>query len=220
MRIVIIGGGKLGAELAARMLEKSDGVIVIETDEERARSLSDLSRALVLTGDGTDMRRLQSIDLRPTDVFVAVTGADEDNLVACQLASSAFGVRRVLARMNDPRNRQSFMALGVPTVNVTDEMTAMIERSLELADHVARALPERGQLVPADFTVGDDFEPRPVRELGLPPSTILVTISRDDTVTVPDGGTEILPGDRLLFITHEGSVDTVGSLLLRDGTHG
>ena len=212
MRVVIIGGGKLGSELASRLLEKGAAVIVIEENEDRARRLSDMEQALILTGDGTDMRRLESIDLRPTDVFVAVTGIDEDNLVACQLATAAFGARRVLARMNDPRNRTAFRALGVPTVNVTDEMTDMIERSLELSDHVTRALPDRGDLVTAEVTVPDGFPATSVTKLDLPPSTIVVSITRGDSIGVPDGATEVQPSDRLLFVTQSTSVDALNRI--------
>lgn len=216
MRAVIIGGGKLGAELAARLLDRGAAVIVIEENEDRAQRLSDLSQALILIGDGTDMRRLQGLDLRSSDVFVAVTGVDEDNLVACQLASAAFGVRRVLARMNDPRNRRAFRALGVPTVNVTDEMTAMIERSLDLADHITRSLPDRGNLVTADVTVGSNFPPTSVTGLGLPPSTIVVSVTRGESIAVPDGATQVQPGDRLLFVTQSASVDALNELFADD----
>jgi trk system potassium uptake protein TrkA len=209
MRVVILGGGKIGTELAVRLLDRGATVIIIEEDEDRAIHLSALSKALILVGDGTDMRRLESLDLRPNDIFVAVTGVDEDNLVACQLASSAFGLRRVLARMNDPRNRQAFRALGVPTMSVTDEMTAMIERGLELSEQITVALPERGELITLEVVVGSSFPPTSVTGLGLPPSTIVVSVTRGDSVAVPDGTTQVVPGDRLLFVTQSDSVDAL-----------
>ncbi len=212
MRVVILGGGKIGAGLAVRLLDHGATVIIIEENEERARRLSDLSKVLILTGDGTDMRRLESLNLRPSDIFVAVTGVDEDNLVACQLASSAFGLRRVLARMNDPRNRQAFRALGVPTVSVTDEMTAMIERDLELSEKVTAALPDRGELITVEIVVGSDFPPTSVTGLRLPPSTIVVSVTRGDSVAVPDGTTQVVPGDRLLFVTQSASTDALASI--------
>ncbi len=212
MRAVIVGGGKIGSELAGHLLAADAAVIVIEQDEERAQRLSDLGRALVLTGDGTDMRRLQSLDLRPSDVFVAVTGVDEDNLVACQLASAAFGVRRVLARMNDPRNRQAFRALGVPTVNVTDEMTAMIERSLDLAEQIDHALPDRGELVTSELIVPEGFSETELAELRLPPSTVVVTVSRGPAVEVAGPTTRLQPGDRLLVVTHATSVESLATI--------
>lgn len=209
MRVVIVGGGKIGAELAARLLDKGSAVIIIEENEDRGHALSDLSEALILTGDGTDMRRLKSLDLRQSDVFVAVTGVDEDNLVACQLASAAFGVRRVLARMNNPRNSAAFRALGVPTVSVTDQMSDMIERSLDLSDEITRALPERGDLRAIEIAVPDGFSPTAITGLNLPPSTIVVSITRDDRVAVPDGATEVVADDRLLFVTHSESLDAL-----------
>lgn len=215
MRVVIVGGGKIGAELASRLLDKGSAVILIEQNEERARALSDLSEALILTGDGTDMRRLQSLDLRQSDVFVAVTGVDEDNLVACQLASAAFGVRRVLARMNNPRNKAAFRALGVPTVSVTDQMSDMIERSLDLSDEITRALPERGELRAIEIAVPDGFAPTPITGLNLPPSTIVVSITREDRVAVPDGATEVVADDRLLFVTHTESIDSLHRMFSR-----
>jgi trk system potassium uptake protein len=212
VRVVILGGGKIGTELAVRLLDRGATVIIIEEDEERARRLSDLGKALILTGDGTDMRRLESLDLRPSDIFVAVTGVDEDNLVACQLASTAFGLRRVLARMNDPRNRQAFRALGVPTVSVTDEMTAMIERDLELSEQIRAALPERGELITVEVVVGHGFPPTSVTGLGLPPSTIVVSVTRGDSVAVPDGTTKVVPGDRLLFVTQSASLEALDGI--------
>lgn len=216
MRVVIVGGGKIGAELAGRLLDKGSAVILIEEDEERAHTLSDLTEALILTGDGTDMRRLQSLDLRESDVFVAVTGVDEDNLVACQLASAAFGVRRVLARMNNPRNSAAFRALGVPTVNVTDQMSDMIERSLDLSDEITRSLPERGDLRAIEIAVPDGFAPTAITALNLPPSTIVVSVTRDGRVAVPDGSTEVIADDRLLFVTHTESIASLHRMFDRD----
>ncbi|MDX1449605.1 MAG: TrkA family potassium uptake protein [Acidimicrobiia bacterium] len=215
MRVVIVGGGKVGAELAERLLDKGSAVMVIEEDEDRARLLSDMSEALILTGDGTDMRRLESLDLKEQDVFVSVTGVDEDNLVACQLASAAFGVRRVLARMNNPKNAAAFRALGVPTVNVTDQMSDMIERSLDLSEEIVRALPERGDLRAIEISVPDKFPPTTVTALELPPSTVVVSVTRDGRVAVPDGGTEVLADDRLLFVTHHESLETLHRIFQR-----
>jgi len=215
MRAIIVGGGKIGGELANRLIQREAGVIVIEADETRARELSDRLPALVLVGDGTDMRRLEELDLRSSDFFVAVTGVDEDNLVACQLASAAFGVRRVLARMNDPRNREAFRALGVPTVNVTDEMTAMIERDLEVIDQIQRTLPTGGDLTTVELMVGEQFATVRIGELALPASTVIVTLTRGDSVVVPDGDSRIEAGDRLMLVTHRDSAAAVSDVLGR-----
>lgn len=215
MRSIIIGGGKVGGELAERLFQKGAAVVVVESDEERARVLSDRLPVLVVIGDGTDMRRLDELDLRPSDFFIAVTGVDEDNLAACQLAAAAYGIRRVLARMNSPRNRLAFQALGVPTVNVTDEMTAMIERDLEVIDRIQTSLPEEGELVTLEVVVADGFVAQRLRDVELPPGTVVVTLTRSDAVVVPDGDTRIEEGDKLMVVTHSDTAEQVTKSMTR-----
>ncbi|MFP5331704.1 MAG: TrkA C-terminal domain-containing protein [Acidimicrobiia bacterium] len=91
-------------------------------------------------------------------------------------------------------------------------MSDMIERSLDLSDEITRALPERGDLRAIEIAVPDGFDPTPITGLNLPPSTIVVSITRDGRVAVPDGSTEVMADDRLLFVTHTESIESLNRM--------
>ena len=95
MNIVIIGGGKLGYSLAINMLDRDFRVNVIEKNKVRAMNLANELDAEVICGDGTELEVLMKAGVQEADCFIAVTGQDQDNLVACQLAKKRFRVPKV-----------------------------------------------------------------------------------------------------------------------------
>lgn len=216
MRAVIIGGGRVGSYLTHAMMAAGHGVIVIEPNEERAKGLATETKALVVTGDGSDVRLLEEVRTGQADIVLAVTGIDEVNLVACQLAKVAFGCRRVLARVNDPENRPTFEALDVPVVSVTDLIVQVISRELALEDLIRADLVGNNQISIVEVIVSESAPSRIVIDVGLPPSSLLVAIRRDGTLLVPGATTELLPGDRVTAITLVGQEEELESLLVGD----
>ena len=95
MRMVIVGGGKVGWNLARIMLERRHNVSLIEKDRQRCV--------------------LEAAGAQNADVFMTVTGSDQDNLVACQVARDHFHAKKVISRVNDPRNIETFQVLGIGT---------------------------------------------------------------------------------------------------------
>ena len=114
MRLLLIGGGKVGSFLAREMVTTGHAVTVIEEMPERAQRIADDLDVIVLEGDGTDVRLLEAADIHRADWLLAVTGLDEVNLVACQLALS-LGAKRVLARTGRPSRHWVFRSLPSPT---------------------------------------------------------------------------------------------------------
>jgi trk system potassium uptake protein TrkA len=202
VRIVIIGAGKIGRHLARELAEAGHAVTVAESDAEVARQLAESVDALVLEGDGTSMRLLRDAEVSRADWLLAVTGQDEVNLTACELAET-MGAKRVLARLNDPRNRATFDALGVPVVAVTDLISQLISREIDFFHLERIALLARGRISLIEVEVVPEAEPRRVADLGLPAQTVLVAVTRDgeETVEIPRGDTVINPGDRVLVVT-------------------
>jgi|FLYL01.1.fsa_nt_gi trk system potassium uptake protein TrkA len=214
MRTVIVGGGKVGAFLARELRAGGYAVVVVERDQERARELAEESDALVVNGDGTDLRLLTELELRPDDFLLALTGADQDNLVACQLARISFGIERVLARLNDPRNRRTFEALEIPVVSVTDLIVQVISHEMDLRELVRVALLGRGEVSLFEVEIPEGAVIRKVGDVPLPPSSVLVAIRRDGEVVVPHGESELRPGDRVLVVTLISLEDEVRDCLL------
>lgn len=201
MRVVIIGGGKIGAYLTRELRSSGRSVIVVEQREDRARLLAEETGALAIQGDGTDMSLLTDLELRPFDLFISLTGRDEDNLVACQLARSAFGVRRVIARLNDPANSETFHALDIHPVSVTETVVRLIAEELEPSRQARVALLGLGEISLVEAQVPEDVANRQVLDLVLPPSTVIALVRREEEVFVPDGSTVIQAGDRLMAVT-------------------
>ena len=108
MYIVVNGGGKVGSHLAQMMTRSGHDVAIIEKRDEVVEKLAGEldSAALIIHGDGCDAAFQEDAGMARADVFVASTGDDDDNLVACQLAKTAFGVPRTVARVNNPKNER------------------------------------------------------------------------------------------------------------------
>ena len=202
MRTLIIGGGKVGSYLGLALSSAGHTITIVEADPDKAQGLGDRSRFLVLTGDGTEVDVLNRADAARSDWVLGVTGKDEANLVACQLAKT-LGAKRVIARLNDPRNRATFVALNVPVVAVTDLIADVIsqEVQVEISELERLRVLGAGKLSLVEIDIPDDAEIRTVLEIDMPPQSILVTLLRGEDVSVPNATTQLRPGDRVLAVT-------------------
>ena len=129
MFIVIAGGGKVGSYLASVLLQSGNEVAVIEETLKTADQLSVMLEGgyLVIHGDGCDSRYQEDAGIRRADVFVATTGLDDSNLVACEIAQRVFHVPRVIARVNNPKNLRIFREVGIECVSSTTLIANLIE---------------------------------------------------------------------------------------------
>jgi trk system potassium uptake protein TrkA len=131
MKVIIVGGGKVGTSLALLLLEKGYNVKVVEAAREKiSRLQQDLPADVVALGNGTDPVVLEAAGILGVDVVAATTGQDETNLVVTNLARFAFNVPRVVARVNNPKNAWMFTPMmGVDVaVNQADLMASLIAK--------------------------------------------------------------------------------------------
>ncbi len=201
MKAVIVGGGKVGSFLARELRRSRNAVIVIERNPVAARRVAEDTGALVIEGDGTDVEILGEADVARAGYLIAVTGKDEDNLVACQLARTAHGCGQVLARVNDPRNGRTFEALGVPWVSVTDMLVQYLSDQMDVSELVKVATLGDGTARLVEVEVPKEREPVPVTKLAMPDSTIIAAVIRAGSVIVPGGDTIVEGGDRVVVVT-------------------
>jgi trk system potassium uptake protein TrkA len=200
MRVLLIGGGKVGSWLAQELVSQGHLVALVEESEDRAQAVADDVDAVVIHGDGTDVGVLQAADVHNADWLLAVTGLDEVNLVSCQLGLT-LGAKRVLARLNTPLNRATFEALKIPVIGITDLMVQVISQEVAVSQLARIAVIGRGQLSLSEYEIPESFTPTRIQDLTLPERSLIVAIQRDDQVTVPKATTRLLPGDRITAVT-------------------
>ena len=124
MYVLIAGGGKAGANVMRTLLRNGHEATIIEQDRDRYERLENEFEHQAMHGDATELFVLEKAGIkRPPDLVLALTGDDEDNLVITQLAKEKYGVPKVIARVNDPRNQAHFDLLGIsPTVCATSSI--------------------------------------------------------------------------------------------------
>ncbi|HZU17567.1 MAG TPA: TrkA family potassium uptake protein [Candidatus Dormibacteraeota bacterium] len=128
MYVIVIGGGKVGYFLSRDLLERGEEVTLVEKDPARAQWLESQLGSIVMTGDGDEMAFLRTTGIDRADAVLAVTGDDEDNLVALQLAKREFNVPLTIARVNNPANVEIFKTLGVDeAVSATEILLNALE---------------------------------------------------------------------------------------------
>ncbi len=136
MNVLIVGGGLTGTFLASQLVSEGQNVTVVEKNDAAAARLGQaLPGVRVVTGDGDDPVVLEQAGIRRADTVVAATGEDEDNLVVCILARQEFGVRRTLARVNNPKNEWLFTPeMGVDAwVSQAHVMADLLRRQMQPA---------------------------------------------------------------------------------------
>src|SRR6266702_2953499 len=135
MYVIVAGGGKVGANVARSLMRLGHEVTLIEQRRDRFERLEDEFEHQVHRGDATELYVLERAGIaRPPDIVLALTGDDEDNMVICQLAQERYGVPKVIARVNDPRNQAHFDLLGIsPTICATSAVMALVEH--EVPEH-------------------------------------------------------------------------------------
>lgn len=206
MRVLIVGGGRTGSELASMLLKDGQDVTVIEEREEIFKRLqNEVPRARAVLGDGCEPSILEQAGIRRMDVVAAVTGHDEDNLVVCMLARQEFRVRRTLGRVNNPKNEWLFTPeMGVDcAVSQAHIMANLLCEEMAALEVAVLLRLQRGDTVLVEdvLTPKSRAVRRAVRDLELPENVILVAIIRDEKVIIPRGGVMLQAGDHVLALT-------------------
>ena len=220
MYILIAGGGKVGANLTSTLLKMGHEVTLLDNDRHRYAILEELFEHVARFGDATELFVLERAGVERADLVVAVTGGDEDNLVVCQVAREKYGVPKVVARVNDPRNQPHFDMLGITlTVSATATILALIEHELPEHELVTLLDLRRENLEIVEFALdpGSPVAGRTVRDLNLPNRSRLISVSRDGRAEIAVGETELRPGDLVMAILEPGVEDELKRVLMPAG---
>jgi trk system potassium uptake protein TrkA len=217
MYILIAGGGKVGRNLARDLLELGHEVTLIEQNPARYRLLEEELEHVAQLGDATELYVLERCGMARADLVVAVTGDDEDNAIVCQVAREEYGVEKVIARVNDPRNQEAFDLLGImPTVCSTQMIMALIEHELPEHELVTLLNLRHENLEIAEVQIGalSPVAGREVREIELPAGARLISVKRGNEAEIAVGTTRLEPGDQVFAILKPGLQDELRRALL------
>jgi trk system potassium uptake protein len=219
MYVLIAGGGKAGANVMRTLLRNGHEATLIEQERERFDRLEQEFEHQAMLGDATEIYVLEKAGIkRPPDLVLALTGDDEDNMVIAQLAKEKYGVQKVIARVNDPRNQAHFDLLGIsPTVCATSSILGLVEHEVpehELV-HLLELRKENLEIVEVQIDKNSPCAGKRVEKLSLPEGSRLISVMRDGHAEIAVGATELRPGDQVLAILQPGKEDELRRILLK-----
>ena len=216
MRVAIAGAGKVGRSIAAELTENGHEVMLVDKDPASVRPDS-IPGAQWLVADACELAVLEKADLASCQVVIAATGDDKVNLVVSLLAKTEYGVPRVVARVNHPKNEWMFNeSWGVDVAVSTPRMlSALVEEAVSVGDLVRLFTFRQGNanLVELTLPATSPYIGSRVGEVVWPDDVALVAILRDGRVIAPSTDDPLESGDELLFVAVAEAEDALQEIL-------
>ena len=207
MRALVIGAGKVGWNLTRELLDKGHEVTLIESSRHRYEIVEEELERGVIYGDASELWLLEQAGIEEMDIVITVTGDDEDNILISQVAKEKYKVPRIIARVNNPRNRRHFELLGIrPFVSATDLILRLIEHEMPGygVSHLLD-LPEEGlEIIEAELPDDSPVVGVSVGDLDLPEGSLLISVVRGGKGFVPRPETVLEAGDEVLAVLDPG----------------
>ena len=220
MYIIVIGCGRVGYYLTKALIEEGHEVLVVEKEASTCETVNDELGSICLRGDGCEASVLAEAGTDRADMLIAVTGDDEDNLVACQVAKHKFNVGRTISRISNPHNEPLFKKLGI---DVTISSTSIILENIETEvpthplTHLMSIRAQGLEMVEIRIPAESSAVGKPVKDIPLPEDSVLSLIIREkEKPIVPTGDNIIQAGDQIIAVTRLESEETLRAALRGD----
>ena len=223
MYVIVVGGGKVGLNLARELIRNEQEVTLVEQDRSAYLRIEQELEHAIQYGDGTELWVLERAGIQRADLVVAVTGDDEDNILICQVAKEKYVCERIIARCNNPRNLQHFKLLGIgPAVSATDLILNLIEHEVPGHGlvHLLDLPDEQLEIIEVEVMQGAPAAGLPVADIELPEGSLIISVlPRGKPGFVPSGDTVIQPGDEVLVVLDPGLEQAITSQFAPTGAH-
>ena len=220
MRVIIAGGGSVGRFIAEELHALGHDVTIIDNDRDivaRGKRAGEPAGVHWYEGDACEIPALAAASVETADVVASVTGDDEDNLVISLLAKQEFGVPRVVARVNNPKNEWMFNEVWGVDVSVSTPhlLTALVEEAVTVGSFIRLLSFEggRARLAEVRLAEGTPVDGKTIETLGVPRDATVVAVLRKDRLIVPRGDTMLRAGDEVIVLVTSESEDAVKELL-------
>ncbi|MDI6764505.1 MAG: Trk system potassium transporter TrkA [Thermodesulfobacteriota bacterium] len=201
-KIMILGGGKIGRGLAAKLEEQIEVTLIESNKEKSVRIASQLRRTAVYQADGTEIDTLAREGLLNMDAFIAVTGDDENNILSCLLAKH-LGIHKTIALVNKPTYLPLLPVIGIDsTVNVRLSTASAILRFIRRGAILSAATFHGIDAEAIEFEVmkSNKVTGKPIKDLGLPKGSLIAAVVRKEEVFIPHGRSSLELGDKVIVI--------------------
>lgn len=218
MFVIVVGGGKVGSHLARMLLGEGHQVRIIDDRPDVLALLrEELPPGSIVVGEGSSPAVLEAAGVRQAQVLAAVTAEDDTNLVISTLGRFEFNVRRVIARVNDPKNAWMFNAeMGVDVaLNQADILAKLIAEEMSLGDMMTLLKLRRGEysLVEEKLPPTSPFLRASLKDLPLPDDCVIAVVIRHGKMLIPRGNMSFEAGDEVLAVVNNQSLSAVRQLL-------
>ena len=221
MYVIIAGAGKVGWNLARELIEKEHEVTLLENERRRYLVVEQELEHAVQYGDASELWVLERAGIQRADLVIAVTGDDEDNILICQMARDKYGVERIVARVNNPRNLDHFKELGIePAVSATDLILRLIEHEVPHYGlvHLLDLAGDRLEIIELIVNEESPVAGQRVADVVMPDGSLIISVLREGGGFVPKDETVIEAGDEVLVVLDPGLEDDITERFAPNGS--
>jgi trk system potassium uptake protein TrkA len=215
LKILIVGGGNVGFYLLEELTKAEYDITLIETSKKRCNELAELfSKALIINGDGTDLKLLKEENLSAMDAVVAVTNNDEKNLL-CSLLTKQLGAKKVICRTDHPEYARLFEMVGVDVaINpILATVNEVIKFTMQIGvESLINLEGEKAKIIELTAKEGSKIVNKPLKDLKFPKDAIIAVIVKGAEVIVPGGSDSIEAGDHVVVFSLPNAVEDVEKL--------
>lgn len=216
MKVIIIGGGKVGYYLVRTLIEHGHEPTVIESNRAVCEHIANEMDIPIICGDATRLEVLEAAEIENSNALISVTGSDETNLIVCQLAKKKFAVEKTVAKSNNPKNVPIMQALGIDNViNSTNSIASLIEREVDTSRIKQVLSLNKGEVTLFEVQLPEDYvyDGKMLMEIKIPVLFNIVSITRNGCMIIPRGQSMLRSGDKLLVISESNIIKELKSVL-------
>lgn len=208
MHVIIVGCGRVGAELAKLLSGEGHDVVVIDKSRESFNRLGDTFNGLTMVGNGFDLALLKQAGIEKADALCAVTNGDNTNLISAQVAKKIFRVPKVFARVYDPQRAHIYAALGLDIMSGTMLFSAMLRDKI-IESRFSSYLIESKDLGVLEIEIKNDLAGKTIQDINIPGDFIVVALRRMQGVIIPEPKTVLKDKDILMGVVKVSSLKEV-----------
>ncbi|WP_292460534.1 NAD-binding protein [Methanothermococcus sp.] len=214
MYIIIAGMGRVGFTLAKSLAGKNNDLVIIDKDKKICESVAGEIDALIINGDCTNIKTLENAGIDNADIFIAVTGRQEINLISSLLAKN-YKIPKTIARVSEPEYKEVFERLNVDVV-ISPELVAAnyIEKLINRPGIVDLAIVGGGDAEILELIIDSNSKVanKQIKELGKNKKYLIIAVYEGNELKIPDGETELKPNDRIIILVKKNAVEEVRKL--------